>query len=79
MPKTRRKTPENSDHNPPRDKRTGLPMREVRLWVIDDQAPEVRLQIAKQITALDAQEEHEVLQWIEQLDVLNDKDWTPQR
>jgi hypothetical protein len=78
MPKTGKTAVGRSEDRVMRDERTGLPVREVRLWVIDDRSPEVRQKIATQVTALDADEEQEVLEWMESLRAQDDKDWTPQ-
>ena len=59
-----------------RDVRTGLPMRELTLQVLDERDPEVRARLAGQIARLDIQEEHELLEWMER--VVDLDGWTGQ-
>lgn len=61
-----------------RDERTGLPMREVHLAVLDDRDPEVRSRIAEQVAALHPDDEQDALRWIESVYDSDDREWTPQ-
>ena len=57
-----------------RDERTGLPMREVRLWVPDAGHPEVRARIKAAIAALDPEDEREAMRWIEAVSIFDNDD-----
>jgi hypothetical protein len=48
-----------------RERRKANHLREVRIVALDARSPEVRRRIAKQVAALNKDDEREVLEWIE--------------